>query len=263
MSTECREWIRQLEATAVFEFELTVIAVAAPDVRKVSNLPENCVVNHGAPLPNQSTAPLEKKSGNGGAEARTRIERHSRTRNGFSISLALCFCGALLLVSCTREQRKFEQPPATFKSYDVTLSDIHPGAQQPEPEIKNQSEENAYDVAEGKRLFTQYNCAGCHFNGGGGIGPALMDAEWTYGDKAANIYSTIVEGRPNGMPSFRHKIPDNQVWQIVAYVRAMSGQLRKDVMPTRADDMNSRRSEQRTERKKPVASSEPPSTQHP
>lgn len=176
------------------------------------------------------------------------------------ISGSLCLCG---LTSCKREQRKFEQPPATFKSYDVTMSDIRPGAPGPETLVQNPAEERAYDVSEGKRLFTQYNCSGCHFNGGGGIGPALMDAQWIYGDKPANVYSTIIEGRPNGMPTFRHKIPDSQVWQIVAYVRSMSGQLRKDVMPTRADDMNARRSEQRTERKEPVGSGVPPSAQHP
>ena len=73
----------------------------------------------------------------------------------------------------------------------------------------------------------------------------------SYGDKPENIYSTIIEGRPNGMPSFRAKIPDDQVWQLVAYVRSMSGQLRKDVAPTRNDDMNARRSEQRTVRETP------------
>ena len=78
-----------------------------------------------------------------------------------------------------------------------------------------------------------------------------MDAQWIYGETPENIYSTITEGRPNGMPSFRQKIPDSQVWQLVAYVRSMSGQLRKDVEPTRNDDMNARRSEQRTERKTP------------
>jgi cytochrome c oxidase cbb3-type subunit 3 len=169
----------------------------------------------------------------------------------------------LALSSCKREQRTFQQPPPSFKSYEVSMSDLQPGSAQPASTIPNESEAKAYDVSEGKRLFTQYNCAGCHFNGGGGIGPALMDAQWVYGDQPTNIYATILEGRPNGMPSFRHKIPDEQVWQIVAYVRSMSGQLRKDVAPTRSDDMNARRSEQRTERKKPEASSVPPSAQHP
>jgi cytochrome c oxidase cbb3-type subunit 3 len=60
------------------------------------------------------------------------------------------------------------------------------------------------------------------------------------------------------MPSFRQKIPDAQVKQLVAYVQSMSGQLRKDVAPTRNDSMNARRSEQRTERKTPQQTTEPP-----
>jgi cytochrome c oxidase cbb3-type subunit III len=182
-----------------------------------------------------------------------------------SISFApLRLCGSILLLgllclaSCKREERKFTQPPSTFKSYDITMSDIHPGATgQPQP-VQNPSEDRAFDANEGKRLFTQYNCSGCHFNGGGGIGPPLMDAKWIYGENSENIYATIVEGRPNGMPSFRRKIPDNQVLQIVAYVRSMSGQLRKDVEPTRNDSMNARRSEQRTEEKTPQRTTAPP-----
>jgi cytochrome c oxidase cbb3-type subunit 3 len=163
----------------------------------------------------------------------------------------------VISASCTREKRNFTQPPASFKSYDVTMSDIHPGsAGLPQP-AKPATEEHAYDLNEGKRLFTQYNCSGCHFNGGG-IGPPLMDEKWIYGANSENIYSTIVEGRPNGMPSFRQKIPDNQVLQIVGYVRSMSGQLRKDVEPSRNDTMNARRSEQRTERKTPQQTTAPP-----
>ena len=66
------------------------------------------------------------------------------------------------------------------------------------------------------------------------MGPPLMDQDWIYGSAPANIVATILEGRPNGMPSFRGKIPDNQVWQLAAYVRSMSGQLAKDVSPGRA-----------------------------
>jgi cytochrome c oxidase cbb3-type subunit 3 len=143
------------------------------------------------------------------------------------------------------------------------MSDLQPGAQAPEPLTRNPAEENAYAVSEGKRLYTAYNCSGCHFNGGGGIGPALMDEKWIYGSESVNVYATIIEGRPNGMPSFRHKIPDNQVWEIAAYVRSMSGQLRKDIAPGRSDDMNAHRSEQRTERKTPQNSVVPKSAEQP
>ena len=172
--------------------------------------------------------------------------------------LCLCVLLCLFAASCKREQRQFTTPPATFKAYDVTMSDIRPGVGGLPTPVQNPSDQRAFDTNEGKRLFTQYNCSGCHFNGGGGIGPPLMDEKWIYGDRTENIYSTIVEGRPNGMPSFRQKIPDAQVQQLAAYVRSMSGQLRKDVAPTRNDDMNARRSEQRTERKTPQQTTAPP-----
>jgi len=82
--------------------------------------------------------------------------------------------------------------------------------------------ENAEAVTTGKRLFGQYNCSGCHSNGGGGMGPSLMDDEWIYGGRLEQIHQTLVEGRPNGMPAWGGKIPDPQLWQISAYVRSMS-----------------------------------------
>jgi cytochrome c oxidase cbb3-type subunit 3 len=99
-------------------------------------------------------------------------------------------------------------------------------------------EENAFAVNQGKRLYRWYNCNGCHGMGGGGIGPALMDAKWKYGSEPGDIFATITQGRPGGMPSFGGHIPDDQVWQIVAYVRSMSGQLRKDVAPSRGDSLS-------------------------
>ena len=38
------------------------------------------------------------------------------------------------------------------------------------------------------------------------------------------IFDTIVKGRPRGMPTWGGRIPENQIWQIVAYVRSLSGQ---------------------------------------
>ncbi len=81
---------------------------------------------------------------------------------------------------------------------------------------------NVEAVNTGKRLFSQYNCSGCHSNGGGGIGPDLMDGQWIYGSRLAQIHQTLVDGRPNGMPAWGGKIPDQQLWQLAVYVRSMS-----------------------------------------
>ncbi|KQX17656.1 c-type cytochrome [Sphingomonas sp. Root720] len=81
---------------------------------------------------------------------------------------------------------------------------------------------SAAAVVAGKRLYNQFNCVGCHFNGGGGIGPALMDDTWIYGGRLDQIYASIYQGRPHGMPAWGGKIVDEQIWQIAAYVRSMS-----------------------------------------
>jgi len=86
---------------------------------------------------------------------------------------------------------------------------------------RNPYEDNAYAMTEGQRLYEWYNCSGCHARGGGGIGPPLMAKTWRYGKEPGGIYTSIVEGRPNGMPSWRGKMPEYQVWQIVTYVQTL------------------------------------------
>jgi cytochrome c oxidase cbb3-type subunit 3 len=39
------------------------------------------------------------------------------------------------------------------------------------------------------------------------------------------------------MPSFRGRIPEEQAWQIVAYVRSMSGLVSSDSAPNRGDTL--------------------------
>lgn len=168
---------------------------------------------------------------------------------------------ALFFVSCEREQRNFRSAPPAARVDTVTLSGIQPGQAYTPVQTKNTAEYKSYDLSQGKQLYEQYNCSGCHFHGGGGIGPPLMDDKWIYGADPQNIFQTVVEGRPNGMPSFRGKIPDSQVWQIVAYVRSMSGQVPKDVSLSRSDEMNSQSEpEQLIEREQPKPAGQPPST---
>jgi len=82
--------------------------------------------------------------------------------------------------------------------------------------------DNAAAVVNGKKWFAQYNCSGCHSNGGGGMGPDLMDNQWIYGGRLEQIHQTLVQGRPNGMPAWGGKIPEQQLWELAAYVRSMS-----------------------------------------
>ena len=178
-----------------------------------------------------------------------------------TIITAVCVALAFI-IACERERREFRQPTAAVAAGDtgVEQSPLHPGGQPPLAPGQTQSaansaqgpfEFNAYAVSEGQKLYESFNCVGCHFHGGGGIGPPLMDANWVYGGQPQNIHDTILEGRPNGMPSFRGRIPDYQVWEIVAYVRSMSGQLPPTVAPARSDQMNVKKPEQMIPKEQP------------
>jgi cytochrome c oxidase cbb3-type subunit 3 len=168
---------------------------------------------------------------------------------------------AFVLAACEREERRFQELAPSARPADaVQMTELQPGTPTPRPPTRSAYEANAYALSEGKRLYQWFNCAGCHAHGGGGdIGPPLIDGKWRYGSEPENIYATIVEGRPNGMPSYRGKIPDQQVWQLVAYVRSMSGLVPMDVATGRSDSLNTRTSES-TKAKEPPT---PEQVEHP
>jgi cytochrome c oxidase cbb3-type subunit 3 len=156
----------------------------------------------------------------------------------------LSYLASIILIlfslgSCKREERGFRiAPPSADKVKTTSLSVLFPGGGTQPPSAANHYEENAYATAEGQRLFTAFNCVGCHAHGGGGMGPALMDDKWIYGSQPEQIFSSIVEGRPNGMPSFRGKIPAYQVWQLVAFVRSLGGLGTSGGSPGRNDELS-------------------------
>jgi len=161
--------------------------------------------------------------------------------------VAVCITAALS--ACEREQRTLQQPPdesvAIKSSNEATAAAVAPRMQR-----------NAYSLAEGKRLYGWYNCSGCHANGGGDKGPALMDDVWLYGSDEAAIFTSIIDGRPNGMPAFGGRIAEHEAWEIAAYVRSMSGLAPSDAAPGRNDSMQSKPAESRTDPQPPRPASE-------
>jgi cytochrome c oxidase cbb3-type subunit 3 len=188
-----------------------------------------------------------------GVKRKLRAKNSNRQRKFFVFNCLLPAACCLLFLACKREERGFRvEPPAASRIESLSLSELRPGEPQPQPMgVKNEYEENAYAMNEGKRLYQWFNCVGCHANGGGGIGPPLMDDKWIYGGQPEQVFSTIVQGRPNGMPSFRGKIPDYQVWQLAAYVRSLSGQVPFDAAPGRSDDINATKPEQSKGKEEP------------
>jgi cytochrome c oxidase cbb3-type subunit III len=132
----------------------------------------------------------------------------------------------LLFTSCQREKRDLQPSPTRLAIYGdaARQSTLRPGGPVGrDAVVTNPYNATAYDISEGQRLFDWFNCSGCHAAGGGAIGPPLIKTNWTYGGEPANLFDTIVKGRPNGMPSWGGRIPEYQIWQLVAYVRSMNG----------------------------------------
>jgi cytochrome c oxidase cbb3-type subunit 3 len=171
-----------------------------------------------------------------------------------------------LLAGCEREERVFRPDPSMteFKE-EISLASNSPGEGAPVQYKSGKAsrfEKQAFQVSQGKKLYAWFNCNGCHANGGGGSGPALMDDNWIYGSDIENIAASIREGRPNGMPSFRGKVPEEQIWQISAFVRALGGFVRSDVATNRNDDMHAHEPESRLP-SPPAHSSSVPGNQMP
>jgi len=89
-------------------------------------------------------------------------------------------------------------------------------------QMRNPYGNDATALQQGRELFVVMNCSGCHGgHAGGGMGPSLRDEDWIYGSRAENIYSSISQGRANGMPAWGQRVTDRQIWQMVAYIKSL------------------------------------------
>jgi cytochrome c oxidase cbb3-type subunit 3 len=111
--------------------------------------------------------------------------------------------------------------PSVFMQ--VPVSNLFPGAVPTRPTIKNPSQGDPMAPERGMKYFSSFNCIGCHAdNGGGGMGPALSNRTFIYGGQPENIFLTIYQGRPNGMPAWGGVLPDSVIWDLVTYIGQLS-----------------------------------------
>jgi cytochrome c oxidase cbb3-type subunit 3 len=163
-----------------------------------------------------------------------------------AVGTGMLLCGAL---GCAREERRLaEIAPLSAPALSQPHSDLSAGPPGGDGELPRNTRStteapydwNAWAINEGHHLFIAFNCNGCHGQGGGGEGPPLMDPRWRYGSEPGNVFASIVEGRPNGMPSFRGKLTEMQAWQLTSYVRALGGIVALDAQLGRSDSLSGR-----------------------
>jgi cytochrome c oxidase cbb3-type subunit 3 len=155
---------------------------------------------------------------------------------------------ALALSGCKREERAARLDPPLAEALDgVAVMPNGISGRPPEvyAALGKPYLNNAYQLNQGKRLYEWFNCKGCHADGGGNTGPALFDGWWRYGPDAVSIYVSIRNGRPNGMPAFRDRLTNEQIWQLTGYIQVMAANTISAAAPSRNDRMQSRPAENR------------------
>jgi cytochrome c oxidase cbb3-type subunit 3 len=131
---------------------------------------------------------------------------------------------SVLLISLLASGCHREPTPAAAGGTSAANTPVGPipGGVQDTHYRQNPLEGDPVALQDGRRLFNWYNCSGCHGgHAGGGMGPSLRDRDWLYGDRPDQIYDSIAQGRSKGMPAWGSKIPEQQVWELVAYIKSM------------------------------------------
>jgi cytochrome c oxidase cbb3-type subunit 3 len=128
------------------------------------------------------------------------------------------------------------QPAATTASQPLSVpaTALYPGGTSAPPEDPNAKkyENDPKAIADGANLFNWMNCAGCHFHGAGGMGPPFINGgRWRYGGRLDQIFASIYQGRPNGMPSWGQKLASEQIWDLAAYVKSLSTSNPQPILP--------------------------------
>ena len=93
----------------------------------------------------------------------------------------------------------------------------------PEPEKLNPFTGNADRAAEGRTLYFQVGCQGCHGGGGGGgMATSVIDDAWAFGSDDEVLFRLIKGEIPEQtMPTVYSVLEDDEVWKILAFIRSV------------------------------------------
>jgi cytochrome c oxidase cbb3-type subunit 3 len=146
-----------------------------------------------------------------------------RTLNSIAFVIAMLSLLGFSAVASAEAAPPPNAGPSPSQLINVPVTKIFPGDVDLAPKVKSPVADDAAAAERGRKYFANFNCIGCHAdNGGGGMGPALSNRDFIYGGSAANIYLTIAQGRPNGMPAWGALLPSNVIWDLASYVQSIS-----------------------------------------
>ena len=148
-----------------------------------------------------------------------------RQKRWLLISSVLTFvmlgCVQSLTAQSQQEPVKTEAPGQPPKTSEVPAS-----ADQQKPKKLNPFTGNEEAIKEGRQLYLQSGCPGCHGSGGGGAmagAGVLFDGAWKFGGDDETLFK-VTKGTYPGqtMPAvFGAILTDEQIWKIIAWIRSI------------------------------------------
>jgi len=171
---------------------------------------------------------------------------------------------AIALTACQREERDLRLDPPVAAALDgIALMPNRISGAPPQVyfALGQPYQRNAYNLSQGKHLYSWFGCESCHADGSGSSGPGFLDGWWYYGPEMVSIFASIRDGRPHGMPAFGNRMTTEEIWQLAGYVQTIGAYSAKTAAPSRNDAKQTRPAENRA----PAAAlfDEGPSPLHP
>jgi cytochrome c oxidase cbb3-type subunit 3 len=104
---------------------------------------------------------------------------------------------------------------------EVEAAEALYAASRPAVASENPYRGDAAAIAEGSETFTSV-CAACHKPDGSGlVGPSLVDPYWKYGHADADLFASVSQGRPGGMPPWGTQLGTEKIWKVLAYLETL------------------------------------------
>jgi len=165
--------------------------------------------------------------------ARRRLESPRFAAGPATITRPLLLTSLLLTACATGGAPSLDQPeapavteaqapvPARQPTVDDTSSAANAAAPSPVAAYLDDPEA----ITAGRRMFRAVCTGYCHSTTPGVTkdAPNLFDCDWDHGNEDADLYRVITEGVANTeMLPFDGKIPEETIWQVIAYVRSNS-----------------------------------------
>ena len=96
-------------------------------------------------------------------------------------------------------------------------------ASPPAPPKLNPFTGDADRAAEGRTLYFEVGCQGCHGGGGGGgMATSVIDDVWAFGSDDEVLFRLIKGEIPEQtMPTVYSVLEDDEVWKILAFIRSV------------------------------------------